>query len=148
MKIMYKVMALCIIVLTYSYSAQAQILTSNRQNYFSKYAEKLPTATSELEKAFTTPEGSKVKINFADFSFEGIVTSSIKRYDNLYSVVVKAPGLNNTLLAISKRINDDKTVSYVGRIINQKYADGFELRENNGTYSMNKIRTDALIEDY
>ena len=148
MKIMYKVMALCIIILTYSYSAQAQILTSNRQNYFSKVAEKLPTATSELEKAFTIPEGAKVKINFADFSFEGIVTSSIKRYDNLYSVVVKAPGLNNTLLAISKRINDDKTISYVGRIINQKYADGFELRENNGTYSMNKIRTDALIEDY
>ena len=148
MRIMHKVISFCIVVMA-SYSIQAQVLTSNRQNYFNKYSEKLPTSTSELEKAFTAQQGAKVKINFADFSFNGIVTSSIKRYDNLYSVIVKAPGLNNTLLAISKRINDDKTITYVGRIINEKYADGFELRqESNGTYAMNKIRTDALIEDY
>jgi hypothetical protein len=89
-----------------------------------------------------------VKLNFGDFTFNGIVTSSIKRYDNLYSVIIKAPGLNNTLLALSKRINDDKTVSYVGRIINENYADGFELRKENTGYAINKIRTDALIEDY
>ena len=149
MKIMYKVMVLCIVTFFSCSFTQAQILTSNRQNYFGKYAEKLPTAISELDKAFTTPEGAKIKINFSDFAFNGIVTSSLKRYDNLYSVVVQAPGLNNTLLTISKRINDDNTITYVGRIINQKYADGFELVEGkNGTYTMNKIRTDALIEDY
>ena len=145
---MYKVMGLCIFI-TCSFATQAQVLTSNRQNYFSKYSQSLPTPVTELDKAFTTPEGAKVKINFADFSFNGIVTSSIKRYDNLYSVVVKAPGLDNTILSISKMINPDKSVSYIGRIINQKYADGFELKENNnGTYAMTKIKTDALIEDY
>jgi hypothetical protein len=147
MKITPKMLALCLILIT-SYAANAQVLTSNRQNYFNKYSEKLPTATSELDKAFITPEGGKVKLNFGDFTFNGIVTSSIKRYDNLYSVIIKAPGLNNTLLALSKRINDDKTVSYVGRIINENYADGFELRKENTGYAMNKIRTDALIEDY
>ncbi|MGN6530968.1 MAG: hypothetical protein ACTHK0_04355 [Ginsengibacter sp.] len=146
MKIMHKMLALCLILT--SYSLQAQILTSNRQNYFNRYSGKLPAATSELDKAFTTPEGGKVKLDFGDFTFNGVVTSSIKRYDNLYSVIVKAPGLNNTLLAISKRINEDKTVSYVGRIINEKYADGFELRKDNSGYAMNKIRTDAMIEDY
>ena len=50
---------------------------------------------------------------------------------------------------MKKRINPDKSISYIGRIINQKYADGFELRENtDGTYAMNKIKTDALIEDF
>ena len=132
-----------------SYTSQAQILTSNRQNYFDKYAVDLPTAQSELGKAFTVPEGGKVKLNFGDFAFNGIVTSSIKRYENLYTVIVKSPGLNNTLLAISKRINDDKTFTYVGRIINDNYADGYELkRENNGSYAMHKIKTDALVEDY
>jgi hypothetical protein len=144
---MSKMVALCI-VLMFSYTIQAQV-TSIRENYFNRYSEKLPAATTDLDKIFKTAEGSKIKINFGDFTFNGIVTSSIKRYDNLYSVIVKAPGLNNTLLAISKRINDDQTISYVGRIINEKYADGFELRqENNGGYAMNKIRTDALIEDY
>lgn len=147
MKVMSKMIALCI-VLMFSYTIQAQV-TSNRENYFNRYSEKLPAATTDLDKIFKTAEGSKIKINFGDFTFNGIVTSSIKRYDNLYSVIVKAPALNNTVLAISKRINDDQTISYVGRIINEKYADGFELRqENNGGYAMNKIRTDALIEDY
>jgi hypothetical protein len=63
-------------------------------------------------------------------------------------VIVKAPGLSNTLLSVSKIINADKTVSYVGRIINENYADGYQLRKENGRYSMNKVRTDALIEDY
>ena len=148
MKFMNKMMALCAIVM-FSYTAQSQILTSQRHSYFNKYAEKLPTTVNELDKAFTTPEGAKIKINFSGLQFNGIVTSSIKRYDNLYSVIIKSPSLNNTLLAISKRINDDKTVTYVGRIINEQYADGYELRkENNGDYAINKIRTDALIEDY
>ena len=147
MKRMYKILALCLVIMT-SYNTQAQMVTSNRQAYFNKYAEKLPTPESELEKAFTAHEGAKVKINFADFSFNGIVTSSIKRYDSLYSVIVKAPGLNNTLFSVSKIINADKTVSYVGRIINEKYSDGYQLRKENGRYAMNKVRTDALIEDY
>ena len=148
MKIICKIMALGIIVFS-SHASMAQVLTSNRQNYFGKYSQKLPTAETELEKAFHTPEGGKVKINFADFSFNGIVTSSIERYGNLYSVLVKAPGLDNTILSISKQINPDNTISYIGRIINQNYADGFELRKDkDGIYAMNKIRTDALIEDY
>jgi hypothetical protein len=148
MKIVYKAIALCIII-TFSFAAQAQILSSNRQNYFNRYADKLPTSATELNKVFNAPEGSKVKINFSDFSFNGIVTSSIKRFDNLYSVIVKSPVLDNTILSISKRINRDNSVSYTGRIINQKYADGFELRKGtDGVYAMNKIKTDELIEDY
>lgn len=148
MKIMYKIAALCAIMM-FSYASNAQILASNRQNYFDKYSTKLVTPESELSKAFVVPEGGKIKLNFGDFAFNGIVTSSIKRYDNLYTVIVKSPGLDNTLLALSKRINDDKTITYVGRIINDKYADGYQLKkENNGSYAMQKIKTDALIEDY
>lgn len=144
---MYKMAAICVIMII-SYTSHAQILTSNRQNYFNKYAAKLPTPESELSKAFSVPQGGKVKLNFGDFAFNGIVTSSLKRYDNLYSVIVKSPGLNNTLLAISKRINDDKTITYVGRIINDNYADGYTLKKENGSYAMHKIKTDALVEDY
>lgn len=148
MKIMYKMAAICAIMMI-SYTGQSQIHTSSRHNYFDKYAANLQTPEAELSKAFSVPEGGKVKLTFGDFAFNGIVTSSIKRYDNLYTVIVKSPGMNNTLLSISKRINDDKTITYVGRIINNNYADGFELkRENNGSYTMQKIKTDALIEDF
>jgi uncharacterized protein (DUF1800 family) len=148
MKIMYKMVAACLIMMI-TFKSQAQILTSNRQNYFDKYSAKLATPETELSKAFTVPLGGKIKLDFGNFTFNGIVTSSIKRYDNLYTVIIKSPAMNNTLLAISKRINDDKTVTYVGRIINDNYADGYELkRENNGSYAMQKIKTDALVEDY
>lgn len=148
MKIIYKVAAVWAIMMI-SYTGQSQIHTSNRHNYFDKYAAKLQTPEAELSKPFNVPEGGKVKLTFGDFAFNGIVTSSIKRYDNLYTVIVKSAGMNNTLLSISKRINDDKTITYVGRIINNNYADGFELkRENNGSYAMQKIKTDTLIEDF
>ncbi len=151
MKHMNKVLVLCIVILL-SCTAKAQIYTSsrqNRQNQFSKLSEKLPTASAELDKAFLAPEGTKLHLNFSNFSFTGIVTSSIKRYDNLYSVVIKSSSLDNTLFSVSKRINDDKTITYVGRIINENYADGYELRkESDGTYALNKIKTETLIEDY
>ena len=45
-------------------------------------------------------------------------------------------------------MNDDNTYTYVGRIINQKYGDAFELKlDNNGNYYLNKIKTDDLIQD-
>jgi hypothetical protein len=57
--------------------------------------------------------------------------------------------LHNTLLSISKRINDDNSITYVARIINEKYADGYELKKDiAGNYSFNKIKTDELIQDF
>ena len=52
-------------------------------------------------------------------------------------------------LSISKRIDDDNTITYVGRIINEKYADGYELiKDKSGNYSFNKIKTADLIQDF
>ena len=147
MKHIYKVFVLCIIMS--SYQAKAQTSASSRQNQFSKLSERLPATLSELDKAFLAPEGSKLQLHFSNFSFSGIITSSVKRYDNLYSVVIKSSSLDNTLFSISKRINEDNTITYIGRIINEKYADGYELRkESDGTYALNKIKTEILIQDY
>lgn len=148
MKIIFKMASLAILVMVSS-ACSSQVRTSGRTTYFSRYSDRLPANESELETAFSTPEGGKVRINFGDFSFKGIVTTSVKRYENLQSIIIKSPDLNNTLLSLSKRINDDKTVSYIGHIINERSADGFELRkEKQGSYVLNKIKTDALIEDY
>ena len=64
-------------------------------------------------------------------------------------VVIRSSSLDNTLFSFSKRIEEDSSVSYIGRIINEKYADGYELKkENDGTYSLNKIKTEELIQDF
>jgi hypothetical protein len=149
MKIISKALVLCITLIA-SYNTNAQVIKSSRSNLFNNFSANIPTAVTELDKAFLGKEGSSIQLNFNNnFSFTGTVFSSVQRYSNLSSVIIKLPSLNNSLLSISKRINDDKTITYVGRIINEKYADGYELKKDNyGNYTFNKIKTEELIQDF
>jgi hypothetical protein len=149
MKTISKVFVLCIILVT-SYNTNAQVTTSSRPLLFSNFSANIPTAAAELNKAFIGAEGSLIQLNFTtNFSITGTVFSSVQRYNNLSSVIIKVPSLHNSLLSISKRTNDDNTITYVGRIINEKYADGYELKKDNiGNYSFNKIKTEELIQDF
>jgi len=53
------------------------------------------------------------------------------------------------LLSISRRIDDDNTVTYVGRILNENSTDGYQLvKDKSGKYSFNKIKTADLIQDF
>lgn len=156
MKHLNALLVLCLIMIC-SHTSSAQILTNqrtqiqanNKSQLFRNSSQRVAAKLDELDKAFSAPEGSFVKLQFKNFDFEGTVTSSLKRYDNLYSVVIKSSSLDNTIFSLSKRINEDKTVTYVGRMINENYADGYELIEaEGGGYFLNKIKTDVLLQDY
>lgn len=152
MKTLSKVFVLCITLIA-SYNTNAQVTASSRParpDLFNSFSANIPTAVAELDKAFLGKGGSSIQLNFSgNFSFTGTILSSVQRYSNLSSVIITLPSLNNSLLSISKRINDDKTITYVGRIINEKYADGYELKkDNNGNYTFNKIKTTDLIQDF
>lgn len=156
MKHLNALLVLCLIMMcTYTSSAQiitnqrTQIQTNSKTQLFRNSSQRVPAKIDELDKAFSAREGSNVKLHFRNFDFEGTITSSLKRYDNLYSVVIKSSSLDNTIFSISKRINDDRTITYVGRIINENYADGYELiKAEDGGYVLNKIKTDVLLQDY
>ena len=137
-------------LLTVTFIAQSQVVTSPRPTLFNNFSANIPASLSELDKAFTAATGSSIQFNFADkFSFSGTVLSSVQKYNNLSSVIIKSSLLKNSLLSISKRINDDNSITYVGRIINEKYADGYILtKDNSGNYSFNKIKTQDLIQDF
>ena len=149
MKNISKVFVLCITLIA-SYNTNAQVTTSLRPLLFSNFSANIPTAAAELNKAFLGVEGSLIQLNFTtNFSITGTVFSSVQRYNNLSSVIIKVTSLHNSLLSISKRTNDDNTITYVGRIINEKYADGYELKKDNiGNYSFTKIKTEELIQDF
>jgi len=148
MKFIHKFLAISIFLIS-SFATKAQVETSSRQRLFSRYADKLPTKINELDKAFLSPTGTEIELNFSNFSFKGIVTSSIKRYHNLSTVIIKSTSLNNSLFSISKKINEDKTITYIGRIVNENYADGYELvKDTLGNYSLNKIKTESLLQDF
>jgi len=100
MKIMCKLAAITALIML-SYCGYSQSVPG-KHNYFYKYASRIQTPEEELSKAFDVAEGSKVKLHFGDLAFNGIVTSSIKRYDSLYTVIVKSPALDNTILNFKK----------------------------------------------
>jgi hypothetical protein len=149
MKIIPKLCLLALILAT-TFSSNAQVNRATRPYLFAHYSSKIPASVTELDKAFTAKTGSTVKFVFSSaFTFSGTVISSVQKYNNLSSVLIKSPALNNALLSISKRINDDSTVTYVGRIINEKYADAYELvKDDAGNYSFTKIKTEDLVQDF
>lgn len=149
MKTMFKLIALCLLMCI-TYFAKAQVNNSSRPDLFNSYSAIIPASVSELDKAFALGKATSIQLNFSDkLFFAGTVLSSVKRYNNLFSVIIKSTLLQNSILSISKRINDDNTITYVGRIINEKYADGYVLEQDkSGSYSFNKIRTADLIQDY
>ena len=149
MKTKSRLFALCIL-LSITFITKAQVESSVRPNLFNSFSANIPASINELDKAFTATQGSSIQFNFSNkFPFSGVVLSSVQRYSNLSSVIIKSSLLQNALLSISRRINDDNSITYVGRIINEKYADGYELiKDNAGNYSFNKIKTQDLIQDF
>ncbi len=149
MKIINQAFALCVIV-CFAFTTNAQIVSSSKPFLFNNSAATFQAKTAELDKAFNAKAGSSIQLNFAsNFTFNGTVLSSVQRYGKLSSIIIKSLSLRNTLLSVSKRINDDNSVTYVGRIINEDYADGYELKKStDGNYAFHKIKTEDLIQDY
>ena len=147
MKLISKALFISAIIVS-SYQSKAQVSTA-KSNIFDAYDNTISCPKSELDKIFTSAEGSVLKLSFGNnFQFTGTVSSSTHRYTNLQSVTIKSNKSDGLVLGISKRINDDRTYTYIGRIINQKYGDAYELKlDNAGNYFLNKIKTDDLIQD-
>ncbi len=116
---------------------------------FSDFPEIITCSEAELSKVFTTSPGQNISLTFSNnFTFTGSIKSNLARYTNLQSAVIVSPDYSNTIFSVSKISNDDGTTSYVGRIINKNYFDGFELKKNaSGTYQLKKVETDRVIQD-
>jgi hypothetical protein len=149
MKRIYKAVVLVTLLISFN-NAKSQILSERRPSLFAAFAKTINVPKTELEKIFTLSEGRTVKLSLeGNVSFTGVITSSIQRYNNLQSVIIKLNNLDNTVFGISKRTNEDNSITYIGRIINTKYSDAFELKSDaNGNYFINKKNTADLIEDH
>lgn len=140
------IMAMLLLCITATVSAQQH--NAEKRAVFQSNSDRIPVAVAQLEKAFEAKEGTEIKLQFREMSFEGTVISSVKKYENLHSVIVKN-NRTNTLISFSKRLNEDKTITYVGRILNDSSTDGYELTKNaDGTYTFHKIQTEDLIQDH
>jgi len=127
----------------------SQNSNGSKPKQFSNFPDVINCSEATLSNIFNAAAGQNVSLAFSDnFSFSGSVTSNIVKYSNLQTAVVRSPFFNNSIFSVSKIINKDNSVSYLGRIINKSYFDGYELKRNAaGNYQLIKIETDRVIPD-
>ena len=124
--------------------------TNNQKpKQFSSFPSAISCSEQELAKVFVASPGQNISLSFSDnFTFSGVVKSNLSRYANLQSAVIVSPDYSNTIFNVSKIINADGSISYVGHIINKNFFDGFDLKKNaSGIYQLKKTESDRVIPD-
>jgi poly-D-alanine transfer protein DltD len=140
--------ALVLLFALVSQTAYTQNPAGSKPKLFSNFPEKIICSETELSKVFATNTNQNINLSFSDnFLFSGIVTSNVVKYANLQTAVIKSPAFGDAVFALSKITNTDNSVSYIGRIINVKYFDGYELKKDaHNKYQLIKIETDKVIQ--
>lgn len=119
-----------------------------RPKIFQNFPETMDVSASTFQNLFSTQDGDDVSLNLAGtFNFPGKVISNSVKYSNLQTIVIISPQFNNAIFNISKITNADNTISYEGRIINERAFDGYELKQNaDGTYTMKKFEMGKVLQ--
>ena len=140
--------ALMLILSIISAAGFSQNPNGTKPKQFNNYPDVINCPESELIRVFAFSEGQDINLNFSnDLLFPGKLTSNMVKYSNLQTAVIKSAYFNNSVFNVSKRINTDNSITYVGRIINVNYFDGYELkRDVAGNYKLIKIETDKVIQ--
>jgi hypothetical protein len=128
---------------------QSQNTATPKPKIFSNFPDIINCSESELSKVFSASVDQNVTLSFSDnFLFSGAVTGNVVKYANLQSAVIKSPVFGDAIFALSKITNANGSINYIGRIINKKYFDGYELKKNElNNYQLIKIETDKVIQD-
>jgi len=116
---------------------------------FINFSNTIPVSETTLSGAMQLSKGQDVAVGLSqEFNFPGTVISNENVYHNLQTIIIKSSIYNNSLLQISKQINEDKSISYVGRIFNPGGADGYGLSKTaDGAYQLQKFETAIILQD-
>ncbi len=121
--------------------------TTHKPALFGNQPDRMNCSTINLANAFTASEGDPVTFTFSNNnSFSGRVLSNILKYSNLQSMTIQLTGYNNAVFHLSKQINEDHTISYVGRIMDKDASDGFMIERDGSGYAFKKINTERIME--
>ena len=121
---------------------------SEAQRLFDAVPEQVIFKTNVIENLFSQNAGSAVDIRFnQNFRVTGIVKSNQKVYSNLQTVVVSVSNYSNAKLFVSRTIDENNAVKYVGRLIGRGAQDGFELKADlaGNNNSLKKINLKEMI---
>ena len=120
---------------------------NTKPQLFGNFPKSIPVSVDKLEKPFQVAEGQYVSITLSSgFIFSGKVISNVRKYKNLHTVMISSPSFDNSIFQISRQTNKDNSFSYVGRILNDRKADGYKLaQENDGKYYLTKFDASDIL---
>jgi len=140
----------CLVLSTlFAVTGYAQKKQADRPSLFANFPSTINCTEADLSKLFTAAKGQNTSVTLENnFRLSGPVTSNLVKYHNLQTVVIQLPTFNNSLFSLSKQTDQNNNYTYVGRIINASYADGFELtRTADGNYQFIKIDLEKILVD-
>lgn len=121
----------------------------SRPKIFQNFPESFTVNEPFFQNIFQATDGQDVSLPLStSFNFPGKVLSNEFKYSNLQSITIKSSIFDNAILHLSKITNEDNSITYVGRIINDRAFDGYEIRRStDGTYSFKKFETAKVMQD-
>ncbi len=123
----------------------------NKPKLFSNLPEKILVNASDLDAYFTTQVGNSTQLNLApgmNQKFEGnLVSRSDRSTDGVQTAIIRSTNFNGARLTVTKRLNEDGSTTYLGRIISVQHGDLYELQNLQGQWFLVKKNYYDLINE-
>lgn len=134
------------VTLTFMLVFAAMFSNARAQKMFDALPETAKFSPSVVEGIFNLNPGSAVNLKFTQgFNVTGVIKSNKKVYDNLQTIVIESSNYKANLF-ISKTLDQDNKVKYVGRMLGRGFQDGIELNmDNAGNNIIKKINIKDMI---
>ena len=134
------------VTFTFTLVFTAMFSNARAQKMFDALPETAKFLPSVVEGIFNLNPGSAVDVKFTQgFHVTGVIKSNKKVYDNLQTVVIESSNYKANLF-ISKTLDQDNKVKYVGRMLGRGFQDGIELNiDNAGNNIIKKINLKDMI---
>ena len=133
---------MCAVFTTTAFAQQID----TRQKLYATLPETINVDKELFTSVLEAPVGKEVSLQFSNgFIFNGTVLSNFTKYGNMHSVMVRS-NENTPVVFQVTGVQTDNGISYSGRIISSNAADGFEIKNDNGAYSLQKFETLKVLD--
>jgi len=114
---------------------------------FTNLPSKVPLETSFLKALINVEKGKEVSVQMGKTALEGKVISSVRKYNNIQSVIIRSSNFNGATLTLSSSTRPDGTVKISGRLLSLQHGDLYELQKENEQYVLIKKNYYDLINE-
>lgn len=144
-----KTMSMLLVCLCTYAASFAQQPTAVKPKVFDNLPASITISESLLQSFFSLSPNQETTLDFgSSFTFPCKVLSKQAKFNNLQTVIVKSPSFGNAIFQVSRITNDDNSISFVGRIMNEKAFDGFAIKkDSDGTYKLEKFETGKILDE-